>query len=642
MAAGSEPNDKGIEVPPSHEAPALLPAATQSTTHSNTSAKATGLRGFRMLQRTTSSSCKSLQELHRIVLNRWWLWELASLALSALAMMGVVITLIKINDTALTDWAFPIQPNSLISVFMTVSKSALLVALAECIGQSKWFEFRRGPRRLSSLQEFDEASRGPWGSAQLLLSPGVAGWIAWAGAFLTVVSLALDPFTQQILAYLSREVPSNSGFAQVMTTQFVKSIDKATLQGAILGSIYAPKQSYLTYNCTTSTCTWTRPVVSLGVCAACRDLTSLTMPECTTSPGPLFPSDGEEWNFSTTTCNYSITPETTFQVYIQTLTLPAADGRPTEYANQYTQLKVKNYHTRSDLGPLINPNVTFAQTILSYSTQFDKEIRHMPSLTINDLAPEILACGVYFCAQSYTNLAVRNGSLTNFLPSTSVPLSYMVDNTGKPTLTQTDSGVAEILAINTTDSSIFPGNNTGFLINQNARFNLLGTLRETFTAIFNLTQSSGNDAFSVFPEPNSGMDGLLKTAYKNMSAAFDHVAGGITGQMRITLGSEGALGSALADETFVRVRWGWMVLPLGVLGCTAGLLVGTIWRDRGRGVWKSNCLALCMHPLKGCEGGQVADLEGLDGFARGVRVQLVEEGSGFAFVGVKETASAPK
>ena len=578
-----------------------------------------------------------------MVLHRWWLWELASLAVSALAMLAVIITLFKIDDTALSDWAFLIQPNSLISVFMTVFKSALLVPIAECIGQSKWLEFRRGPRPLANLQDFDEASRGPWGSAQLLFSPSVAGWIAWSGALLSVVSLAVDPFTQQILAYVSRQVPSDKGFAQVMTTQFVKSIDRAALQGAILSSIYSPEESYITYNCTTSSCNWDCPVTSLGVCAACRNLTSLSTPECSTSPGPLAPADGEEWSFSTTTCKYSILPDLTFPVYIQTLTLPAANGRRAEYASQYTQLKTLNiFETRDELGLLINDNITWEATILTYATQFNRDIRTMPQLRIQDLQPDILVCGIYFCAQVYQNLAVRNGSLVNTAPATSLPLHHVHDSEGRPSVVLEGESRSEILALNNTETDLFPGNTT-FLVDQNARFNLQGTFREAFNAIFNLTQSSGNDIFSVFPEPNSGMDGLLKTAYKNMSDVFNHLAGGISRQIRIADGSRPAVGSALADETFVQVRWAWMALPLAVLSCTILLLAGSIIRDKkgATRIWKSSSIALLVHSLQGFDqqGENLSDLEKMDTFARAIKVRLEicgDSGLGYTFVKVPE------
>jgi hypothetical protein len=512
------------------------------------------------------------------------------------------------------------------------------------------------------LQDFDEASRGPWGSAQLLFSPRVAGWIAWLGALFTVVSLALDPFTQQVFAYPSRYVPSGTGIAQVRVTQSLKRIDKATMQGAIMSSIYSPKAakaSYLTYNCTTSSCRWDRPVTSLSVCAACRNITSLVTPECTTSPGPLFPTDGERWSFSTTTCNYIINSNVTFSVYIQTLALPAANGRHAEYASQYTQLKVLTPSTRFGLGLLIDDKINWISTIASYATLFDKEQRDMPPLRIYDLQPDLFVCGIYFCAQAYEGLGVSNGSLVNTTPAISRPLYNMPGTDGKPGMVSVDGGLANVLTLSSNalpeaaaaaeaaEAGFvpFPGNTT-FLVSQRAMFLLLGTFRETFIAIFNLTQSSGNDAFAAFPEPNSGMDGLLKTAYRNMSDAFAQLAEGITAQIRIADGSLPVPGHALTDETFVRVRWEWMALPLAVLAATAALLAVTICHNRGgtARIWKSSSIALLVHPLQGCDQheAQLSSLETMEEFARGVKVQLERcGGSGLGYTFVRVPSQEP-
>jgi len=44
-------------------------------------------------------------------------------------------------------------------------------AVGVAMSQSKWLWYRQGePRRLQDLQLFDDATRGPWGSAQLLFS----------------------------------------------------------------------------------------------------------------------------------------------------------------------------------------------------------------------------------------------------------------------------------------------------------------------------------------------------------------------------------------------------------------------------------------------------------------------------------------
>lgn len=80
----------------------------------------------------------------------------------------------------------------------------MLLAATESIGQAKWLLFRKEDRNLIDFNTIDEASRGPWGAFQLLYR----FWdgrtlLASAGAFIVLASLAVDPFTQQVLSYPS-------------------------------------------------------------------------------------------------------------------------------------------------------------------------------------------------------------------------------------------------------------------------------------------------------------------------------------------------------------------------------------------------------------------------------------------------------
>ena len=80
----------------------------------------------------------------------------------------------------------------------------MLLAATESIGQAKWLLFRKQSRNLADFKTIDEASRGPWGAFQLLYRFWDGRTIlASAGAFIVLVSLAVDLFTQQILSYPS-------------------------------------------------------------------------------------------------------------------------------------------------------------------------------------------------------------------------------------------------------------------------------------------------------------------------------------------------------------------------------------------------------------------------------------------------------
>lgn len=146
-----------------------------------------------------------------------WTPEILAILVGLTGLGGIAAVLSSMDDKALADWSFPIQPNSLVSVFSTASTAGFTTAVAECIGQSKWVHFQKGDRAMH-LHHFDQASRGALGSLQLLLRLGFRDTIAIIGSLVTIASLAMDPFTQQIIQYPTRAVQQGSGpgFASII------------------------------------------------------------------------------------------------------------------------------------------------------------------------------------------------------------------------------------------------------------------------------------------------------------------------------------------------------------------------------------------------------------------------------------------
>lgn len=101
-----------------------------------------------------------------------WIFELLSLLVSAVCLLGIVLTLSLHTNHPLPRWPFSITINALISALATISKSALLVSVTAAISQRKWARHLNGDNRQYDLEIYDEASRGPWGSVSLLLSSG--------------------------------------------------------------------------------------------------------------------------------------------------------------------------------------------------------------------------------------------------------------------------------------------------------------------------------------------------------------------------------------------------------------------------------------------------------------------------------------
>jgi len=160
--------------------------------------------------------------LERVSLFGWW-WELGAILVSLISMSLILTILCYMNGRLLSDWKLPIQLNSLIAIFSTFARSALMLALAEGLSQLKWNHFEKRHSTLDRLQIYDEASRGPWGSVMYLvkMSKDMRA-IAALGALLTILALAFEPFTQQIIEFSPQQTLSANATAYVLSAETFK------------------------------------------------------------------------------------------------------------------------------------------------------------------------------------------------------------------------------------------------------------------------------------------------------------------------------------------------------------------------------------------------------------------------------------
>lgn len=128
---------------------------------------------------------------------KYWLNEVASCLVAFGVLIAIICVLNQNDGQPLPEWKYGITLNALVSVLSTILKAAAVMPLAVGISQAKWLWYAE-PRPLKDIETFDDASRGPWGSFLLLLDMR-SHYIASLGAFLTVIALAVDPFTQQVV-----------------------------------------------------------------------------------------------------------------------------------------------------------------------------------------------------------------------------------------------------------------------------------------------------------------------------------------------------------------------------------------------------------------------------------------------------------
>ncbi|KAK3490058.1 hypothetical protein B0T13DRAFT_85344 [Neurospora crassa] len=139
---------------------------------------------------------------------RWgssWFWEIAAMTLSCLSLALTLAILYFFDDKPLESWPLYLSLGTIISTLAQISRTSLAFAITPCLGQAKWNWFSQREDDVLVFRTFDEASRGPLGSLQLLWKLKYRH-LASLGALVTVVMFGYDPFVQAIVDTSGNEV----------------------------------------------------------------------------------------------------------------------------------------------------------------------------------------------------------------------------------------------------------------------------------------------------------------------------------------------------------------------------------------------------------------------------------------------------
>lgn len=133
----------------------------------------------------------------------WWFAEIVVLVMSIAAMVAITAILRHVQNKPLAEWTFYFQPNTVLSGLATLSRSALMFPIAECLSQLKWtyYWYCKKGRMLQALEVIDGASRGPWGASKFFFKMKKFLPVGFLASFVTLLTLGMGPFTQQILSF---------------------------------------------------------------------------------------------------------------------------------------------------------------------------------------------------------------------------------------------------------------------------------------------------------------------------------------------------------------------------------------------------------------------------------------------------------
>ncbi|KAF2790159.1 hypothetical protein K505DRAFT_409961 [Melanomma pulvis-pyrius CBS 109.77] len=530
------------------------------------------------------------------VAERWSL-EIISWIVSAVCMGAVLVILLYIKGKGIPNW-----PTSLaLTVFFKISSAALLLPTSEALSQLKW-SWIQNDSKMWDFEMFDLASRGPWGSLLLLFRTKCMK-LAALGAAITLFSLALDPFFQQVANSTIPRVVQYSPNLRVLFTAGKKVAQNDIDLGAAATPFFygngtqpmafgAGERAEFPISCPTSNCTWP-PYKTLGFCSSCVEVSKLLEYACLTTRVDWIanltgPGTESTWP-NGTVCGYFLNATSTAPVLMsgealimRALPLVSNPIRKSFYGNGTIHFN----HIRNRLADVVIASVTNGSA----------------SVYRNE-TPVAHECVVSYCVKtivsSFVEANYKEDVIDTFQNTTAGPYPFSLKLQDQSVLLS----YTENIVIKPLDS----GETSDYGVSNFTAFTTLTAFDNIFPS-FLTAETPSADAFLRFSiRPNGDPTSKLLEFNpwlppNNVTRHMERLATALTNTIRSSsTNNQWLFGTASSKETYVEVRWLWLSLPLGVLFLCLVFLVATIiksWKEKDHvGVWKTSALATLLYGL---------------------------------------------
>ncbi|KAF2136026.1 uncharacterized protein K452DRAFT_149349 [Aplosporella prunicola CBS 121167] len=610
-----------------------------------------------------------------VAIQNIWPWELSGIVLSIACMIAIIVLLPLIHDKPLSKWPVSVPPNTILSAFITVIKSSMLLVVAESISELKWLHFEKtaSGRPLDDLEHFDRASRGPWGSVLFLYHVRGRSLFVCLGAFITIVALAMEPFGQLIISYETRYVPGHQTATVPVAYKYNASSSEWTsewayhvhaMQGTLLNGLFEVNAA-LPFNCPSGNCTWPN-VTSLALCGSCADITNDTVrswitmkiwkPQesgCYTDTKSLGIDCIADIRNGTLISNCTQWPPANFDA-----------GRHVEITHKYTSpnnasfTTVEKYclQTEGSIDQALGNSHLESKTrdykegyILGSSSQYKYDSSMVSGVPFNasgfavvvgwlgippfhfenfekgDLCSsrveKMTECQIYWCLKTYENLKVTNGSMTT-------PVVHNIPIHQNKTQRIDDVDSAFIFPpVDNYNPRTRPEGREAVTIGRSGMSNILGLFERLFG------QDNAFDGHLDFTYPlqrNNDPQKSLLNILENMNNLIRVAPNSSTT----------ATGTAWVPETYIIIRWPWIILPSVLVLLTAIFFTATIFISHKAPLWKSSLIPLLFHGLHGWKESELSVMgqKEMDKAAKGMEARLSENEKGdLKFVNMAES-----
>ncbi|KXG51262.1 uncharacterized protein PGRI_095230 [Penicillium griseofulvum] len=534
-----------------------------------------------------------------------WLWNILGLAL-ALAILIAIIAILRVYDgKPQPTWKW-ISLNTLLSWLSTVGKGCIAFPLSAGLSQLKWVWFAERKRPLSDLRVFDSASRGLYGSAELLWALRMRHF-AVLGAIAVLLTVGYEPFIQNLVHYAPDHIIDASQISRLANTTeysslgpslafgnnfYIESTFKANIYNSILST--DPKRPWAIpqYHCSTGNCTWD-PVASLAVRTLCSNVTSSITKTCeqlvdSGSGGPY-----------------------------QNCTVSLPNGTSAYYANGY-KTEAISLQVQSSSQPIVYTNATLPviqriEAVVASAEQgvyVASHVRDDPRYAATECSLEPIVRSVKASVNSsvYKETTLEEWTEIKEWHKPGRPSGYYL----LPNWTQS--------------LGMHPGQN--FTLSPDSHATITAFVESLFSGKAKTSMhgsqfvSTANgfgsyattDAMQAFMYGN--ITGCADTQHDRFGCAMRNVADAMSKSFRdqayINNEADMAVGHTHVNVTVIHVHWQWLTLPLLVWLLSAATWLGTEWKtQRGKlHKWSDNPLPL-LFLYRGGEGSRTDQVQGL-------------------------------
>ncbi|KAE8141619.1 hypothetical protein BDV38DRAFT_296282 [Aspergillus pseudotamarii] len=532
-----------------------------------------------------------------------WKWEAAAATLSVIGLGLLIGFLFKVHDTPYADWQYTASPNTVVSIIVTISKAALLVPVSGCLSQLKWNRYRDSVP-LYDMQAIDQASRGPWGALELL-------WIGiprlrmdaltLVGAFMTVLAVAIDPFSQQILAFPSHKVHVFNESALIQAAHryvyqqklYINHEHSGSLAPSMLSSMIsglAQTNSPLAPQCSSGICKFPE-FITIGVCSYCEDITSKVNQICHQSE---FLQDGEESAVQQPHVSCIYKPPSGLEI--------ATDATGLTKEQDSNEVSLNHWGTypqsRTSMTGVQKPIFSFVAANQSTRVWYVPE-----NVTLPPPKPLFTDCVFYYCERKYAS--------SHYLANDRASHSANVTQT-QPLLPSDDTTLYRsdyVYILQPPDGQTALSGRSPYMIDAYTFLSIPSVMRK----LFNTTTGSGA-YWDDFDNESTGLnlEPILREA--DLRELLQSMSTSMTDVLRANPEAEKVPGRAFRVETYIHVRWPWIVLLVcAVLGSLVLLLrTATVSKRQHAKVWKASIIPLLTSRLDLQPENEIAALESLD------------------------------